>query len=307
MVPEILLYCISLLPACVLVALDRSLFLEMLADIRIGRILHYFILFLFGFTLYTGSWEHALETASIAWDKGFLYFLSLVYAAVFAIASNNREDLEIDRISNPDRPLVKGTVNVTKYLFVARTSLVVSLLIACWAGPVFLAAIAAISGVYFLYSCRPFRLKRFVFLAKFLIGTNTLISAVCGFVAAGGAFADFPAFWLFFILVPVSLMANFVDLKDTVGDRLAGIRTLPVLLGDTNAKYLISLFTVAAYALVLAYFGSVWILLAVLPVCAVHLFLLLKKNYLEKPLFLLHNSLFLGLIVLQLVNHLLPE
>jgi 4-hydroxybenzoate polyprenyltransferase len=304
---EICLLLVSLVPALVLALAKPNLFRELCADLRPGRILHYFVLFLFGFVLFGQSYDTLAKTETVTWLRAGIYGIVLIYAAVFAIATNNREDIAIDRITNQHRPLVRNAVDPVDYIRVSRISLVIAFAVAACAGWEFLAAIAGISGIYYLYSCRPFKLKRFVILAKFLIGINSLISAVCGFYVAGGELRDFPPFWAVFILVPVSLMANFVDLKDTEGDKAAGIRTLPVIWGEHAAKTLIGLFTVSAYVFVFVYFRSFWISWLLLATCSVHVYLLFRKPYNEKPLFLLHNSLFIGLIILVLARPLIPN
>lgn len=304
---EICLLLVAPVPALVLAATKPELFRELCADLRPGRILHYFVLFLFGLVLFSESYNVLAKTETVVWLRSGIYLFVLIYAAVFAIAANNREDIVIDRITNQNRPLVRNAVDPQTYIRVSRVSLVTAFAIAACAGWEFLAAIAGISAIYYLYSCRPFKLKRFVFLAKFLIGVNSLISAVCGFYVAGGAVKDFPPFWALFILVPVSLMANFVDLKDTEGDKAAGIRTLPVIWGEVPAKWLIGLFTFSAYAFVFVYFRSFWIGWLLLATCSVHVYLLFRKPYSEKPLFLLHNSLFIGLIILVLARPFIPH
>jgi 4-hydroxybenzoate polyprenyltransferase len=297
----ILLFC-SLLPALILSFIKPAFFRQLFLDIRLIRILHYFILFLFGLVLYLNTFSKISATEPIVWMKVALYFIVLVYAAVFAIVSNNIEDIEIDRITNTNRPLIQNTVDPKLYMLVARLSLFVSLAVSILIGIGFFLAILGISLIYYLYSCKPFKLKRFVILAKFLIGLNSLISALCGYFLAAGSIKNFPLFWILFILIPVSLMANFVDLKDTEGDKKAGIKTLPVIFGELKTKYFIALFIFVAYISVIFYFKSFWISLVVSITCTQHIYLLFRKPYKEKPLFMLHNCLFIGLILLLLMR-----
>ncbi len=299
---QTLLVFFTSLPIIVLGCMKPAFMRELVLDIRLGRILHYFVLFIVGIVLKNNTISLIFKTEPVVWIEAGLYFIVLVYAAVFAIASNNIEDIEIDQLTNTNRPLVKNAVDPKLYDRTSKISLLFSLVFSFLIGIEFFLAILGISLIYYIYSCKPFKLKRFVFLAKFLIGINSLISAVCGFYVAGGDLSQFPIFWLLFILIPVSLMANFVDLKDTAGDKAAGIKTLPVLLGETNAKRLIALFTISAYVWVFFYFNTLWIALLLIVTCSVHVFLLFRKPYQEKPLFLLHNSLFIGLIVLVLTN-----
>ena len=298
----IILIC-ALLPIVLLLVADRRLFREFFLDLRLGRILHYFAVFLFGFSLHTNHLSDLKQITSETWLEMINFFFALTYAAVFAIATNNEEDLEIDKISNRNRPLVKKTISLSTYRRISRTSLIVSILVSAGIGMHYFMTILGLSFVYYIYSCKPFKLKRFVFLAKFLIGINTLISAYCGFLTADGKVHEFPLFWIVFILIPISLMANFVDLKDIEGDQHAGIKTIPVLWGTKVAKNLLAAFTISAYAMVFIYFKTSWISLLLIMVCTIHVLLLFRKPYNEKPLFLLHNSLFLGLISLIILKN----
>jgi 4-hydroxybenzoate polyprenyltransferase len=49
-----------------------------------------------------------------------------------------------------------------------------------------------------------------------------------------------PKFLIFFLLL--TFPANFIDIKDYAGDKAAGIRTLPVILGEKKAARLIGIF-----------------------------------------------------------------
>jgi len=303
MILQLIILICALLPIVTLWAINQGLFRELFLDLRLGRILHYFAVFLFGFSLHTNALSDLKQVGTETWLELVNFFFALTYAAVFAIATNNEEDLEIDKISNKNRPLVKESIPLNSYRMISRSSLMVSVLISAAIGLHYFLAIFGLSIVYYIYSCKPLKLKRFVFLAKLLIGINTLISAYCGFVAANGKVQEFPLFWIVFILVPISLMANFVDLKDVEGDQYAGIKTIPVLWGIKFAKNLLAIFIISAYSMVFVYFQTNWISCLLVVTCAIHLLLLFRKPYSEKPLFLLHNSLFLGLISLIILKN----
>lgn len=287
------------IPPVVLWFYRNSLAVLLLKDSRLSRILHYLLLALFGASLYVKSSTELLDSSLIL--RFCLFFFLLFYAGQFAIITNNIEDLEADKLSNPMRPLVQMRISKKPYLKIAVLCQVYALILAAFAGFPELLTISAISLVYFLYSVPPFRLKRYVIFAKFLIGVNSFIVALYGFLISGGKILDFPVHWAIFILVPVSLMANFIDLKDTDGDRHTGIKTLPVLLGQRKATYFIAGATLISYvyAAFLLSDLSVSLLIAILAV--IHVYLLLRIPYKEGPLFLLHNSLFLGLIVVILL------
>lgn len=274
---------------------------ELLKDIRIERILHYFVVTAFGYVLF--QYEHKVKI-HVEYSKileGIIYFFSLFYAAFFAIATNNEADIEIDKISNKNRPLVKKTVNIKEYRIVAYFSLILSFGISIILGTHYFLCVFGLSLIYFLYSCKPFRFKKYVIFAKFLIGINTFLCALTGFVSVGGSVFDFPFFWTFFILVPIALLANFIDLKDVEGDGKNGIQTIPVLFGIKATLQFLSFIIFICYLFVFFYFEIVWFLGILIPLVIIHLYLLWHKPYKEKPLFYLHNFLFLGLIVLFLL------
>ncbi|MFN6084350.1 MAG: UbiA family prenyltransferase [Fluviicola sp.] len=275
--------------------------LELLKDIRIERILHYFVVSAFGFVLFHFENKLKIQLKIPEILEAIIFFFTLFYAAFFAIATNNEADIEIDKISNSNRPLVKNTVNIKEYRIVAYLSLVLSLGISFTLGIHYFLCVFGLSLIYFLYSCKPFRFKKHVLFAKFLIGVNTFLCAVTGFESAGGSYQDFPIFWSFFILVPVALLANFIDLKDVEGDGKNGIQTIPVLFGIKATLQFLSFIIFICYLFVFFYFEIIWFSVILIPLATIHLYLLWRKPYKEKPLFYLHNFLFLGLIVLFLL------
>jgi 4-hydroxybenzoate polyprenyltransferase len=252
-------------------------------DLRPERLLHYDIMVLLGATLH---WRAALAPPNLAEVLDITaLFVALLYAAMFAIVSNNIEDLAIDRISNRARPLPQELIAPAPYRRIGWAALIIALLLAALIGMTALLAVAAISLMYHLYSCRPLRLKRIPILAKLIIGANSLLLALAGFVLAGGAWQAFPLAWGAYLFIAVGLAANFIDLKDTEGDRAEGIQTLPVLLGQGNARRLIVAFTVCAYASA-AWLLDSWLLLPLNVALLVwHLRELLRTPFVEARVF----------------------
>lgn len=276
---------------------------EIFSDLRFMRILHYAALALFGFALYFSN----LDVNTYFSQSGELlvfplFIIALIYAAVFAIITNNIADIETDKISNTRRPLIKGTVKQAHYLLAGIFCLSYALILSLLVNSIMFYGILMISAGYYIYSCKPFRLKRIPFIAKLLIGFNSLVVAVCGFVLAGGRLNDFPVIWAVFIMLPLSLAANFVDIKDIAGDGKTGIKTLPVILGEKRAIHLIVFFTVCTYLMAAVIINLLW----VYPLCGImailHITLLYRKPYNEKPIFLIYISALFGLNIILLFN-----
>ena len=272
---------------------------EILKDLRLLRILHYVALACLGGALYLRNLPEPdwISLVAAGYKLG-IFSLCLAYAAVFAIVTNNFSDLEADRISNPNRPLVQKRVNPRAYFLAAVFCEIFALGLALYIQKEMFWGVLAVSVGYFLYSCKPFRLKKIPILSKAIIGLNSWMVTLCGFSLAGGDVMDFPLIWSVFILVPLAFSANFVDLKDVEGDRQTGVATLPVIMGIKRAKLLIAAFTVMAYLMAGFLLQNLGLALLSLSLGCVHVFFLFRKPYREKPIFLIYVS---GLFVLALL------
>ena len=260
----------------------------LLGDMRVPRIVHYIALAGLGAALWLRIDGHqASLLIAEFWLRMGLLVICLSYAAIFAIVTNNLADLQADRISNPHRPLVSGIVDARVYLRAGIVCECVALGLAYAADARMGAGILAISVGYFIYSCRPLRLKRIPIVSKLLIGINSLCVAVCGYALSGGFWLDFPNIWAFFILVPLSLSANFVDLKDTAGDQAQGVATLPVLLGEANARHLIAAATFATYLMGAILLDLSWAYPLNVVMAGLHVYFLYRKPYDERWVFLI--------------------
>lgn len=297
---HLILLCLGLLLPLSGILLFRQTTLAILSDLRLPRILHYVALGALGVSLYLSPRGNIPELGSYL-PTFLLFVLCLTYAAVFAIVTNNLEDLETDKISNPLRPLVQGRVQPRPYLYAGYFCQLVALLAASAHSLRLFIGISAISLGYFLYSCEPFRLKKIPFLAKALIGFNSFFISITGYVLYGGNYRDFPLGWAFFILIPLSLAANFVDLKDVEGDRKMGVKTLPVIWGYEKARYFIAGSTLVSYLTGAFLLGHPWTYVLSLCAAAVHIYLLFVHPYNEKPIFVVYVGSLLALSVILLV------
>ena len=275
--------CVALLPMLWLQRRAPATLSLLVRDLRPERLLHYHAMVVVGAVL---CWRVAPDLTSSAGVLALIGLLvALVYAAVFAIVSNNIEDLAIDRISNVDRPLVQNAIELASYRRLGNASLWIALILAAVIGVPALIGVGVVTLVYFLYSCAPFRLKRVPVFAKLMIGANSALLAVVGFSLAGAHWQTFPLGWAMYLLLAVGMAANFVDLKDADGDAAAGIDTLPVLLGTRRARQLIMAATVIAYASAACLLGS-WLLLPLnIAILCWHLIELRRLPFVEQRVF----------------------
>lgn len=282
---------------------------ELLRDLRLPRILHFVALGGLGMALTAKETGQGVAVLTLEWGLAMGWMVvALTYAAVFAIVTNNVEDVEADRISNPNRPLVQGTVDAVLYLRAGWFCLAWGILLAfgpmlsipctvtdCTAPLALPACIVLISAGYYLYSCKPFRLKRLPFVAKLIIGINSWVVALCGYGLTGSPVMKFPWEWTVFILVPLSLAANFIDLKDVEGDRATGVATLPILFGVRRARGLIAAATLATYIMATALLARAWVYPLTAIAALTHVYLLYRKPYDERWIFLVYVGALFGL------------
>jgi len=185
----------------------------------------------------------------------FFALSNLTLAAIFAwtasVFLNDREDLAIDKITNPSRPLATGALMDEDYRQLFWIFFVLSLILAITVGVKFFLIILVYQIIGWAYSSRPFRLKRFPGVASFLAGLSFACLFLAGFIllADNQNFSALPleVFWLLIIAFTISLPVK--DLKDIEGDRANGVWTIPVLLGETRARFAIGLGIFVSYSL----------------------------------------------------------
>ena len=263
---------------------NKKYFAILFRDIRPLRIAHFELMFVLGIVLGM-PWIKLSITA-----ENIFYFLfipiSLVFAGLFSLMTNNIEDVEIDRISNKTRPLITGEISPDLYRIIAGVFLIISLSFAAAVSVITFYFVLLGIGNYFLYSMRPLRLKRIPIVSKMMIALNSLIAVFLGFLLmTEGSLENFPMIYIFIFLFGFGLAINFIDIKDYKGDKKLGIQTLPVIMGLKRSKQLIGLFFIDAYLLTFFVVGELFALVPLLLIGITQYYLINKKLYKEKHVF----------------------
>ena len=255
----------------------------LLKDLRILKILHYLFLFFWGFWIAPKS-KLALNTVI---DLLALSF-SIIFTGFFVNINNNIEDIKIDKISNKNRILPLNLIDVSSYKKIMGMFFFLAVSLAFVVSDVSMLFILSIMGLYFLYSSPPFRLKRFLFLSKFIIAINTLLIIMFGYIQASPSnFQNFPSNLVYLILIGFTLVLNFMDIKDYKGDKNYNICTLPVLLGEKKAKYIIAIFFFFLYFWVIYKLNFSYKSFLLLIILFFQLYAILKKKFNENIVILL--------------------
>ncbi|HEC94350.1 MAG TPA: hypothetical protein ENI45_00100, partial [Thermoplasmatales archaeon] len=160
-------------------------------------------------------------------------------------------------------------------------------------------------GNYFLYSAPPLRFKRIPFFSKLFLSLNSLMLVILGYYFVTGFTSLFPVEVILFFVVGYTAAVNFIDLKDYEGDREAGIKTIPTILGLRKGKLVIGSFFPILYTVAILYLKNN-LLIPVAAGAGILQFLLInRRNYDERLVFVVY-LLSLLFFIIYLLTHPLP-
>lgn len=206
-----------------------------------------------------------------AFVAGFTVFPGVLSAAVTAMATgggnavNDYYDADIDTVNQPDRPIPSGRLPRRDAVIFAAVLLATAFLLTL----AFLPPLAIAIGVVNLFVLVGYssHLKRTPFLGNLAVGFLTGTAFLFGGAAVGGA--EYTA--ALFLLAALATLGREIvkDVEDLEGDREAGARTLPAVIGERRSLAIASTAVITAVILspapyLLDQFGAPY-LAAVLP------------------------------------------
>jgi len=257
----------------------RKKFIALIKNSRPERIFHFFLLFALGTALGYQTWF----TSWIDIQSYVLAFTSFIAAWMFSVCQNDIHDENIDAISNPDRPLVAKELSRGDLEAASGIFLLFTFLCAYAASHYTVFFVFMFLFVYFIYSNPPLRLKRFVILNSFLVSLACLSVIMAGFflVSPDKTIVAFPAGFLIAIIIFFTAVSNIRDIKDAEGDRAAGIKTLPVLLGVGRSKKIIAGVIIFFFILIPWYFRASFLFVPSLVASLLTWYFINQKDYKE--------------------------
>jgi 4-hydroxybenzoate polyprenyltransferase len=231
--------------------IDRQKLFAVVKNIRLPQIIYHSGLFLVGmglgylnypenFNLNVLSFFAVLSAMATVW-------LSWIASVVF----NDIYDFGIDNISNPDRPLPKKIFTVEEYAHLGMVCFFLALVGAVSLGFSFLALVAVYQLLAWLYSCSPFRLKKFPFVATFISSLASLMILFFGYILMS---ADQTIYSLSFrivllLMITYTLSLPIKDFKDIEGDKKFSIWTVPVIFSEKKARLIVAVNLFISYML----------------------------------------------------------
>ncbi len=278
----------------------REKFLMIIKNSRPERISHYLLLIILG-VIFGGlgvpwNWIDAIAL--------LLTLVSFASAWLFAVCQNDIHDESIDRISNPNRPLIKGGLPKSDLVFASKIFLIVAI-ISAYAVSLY-SAFFVVLFIFLshIYSIWPLRLKRFPMVGSFIISLACLCTVLAGFFLfhQDKSILAFPLKFIVWIVLIFTLSSNVRDIKDIAGDKADGIQTLPVIFGERRGKQIIAIMVAFGFIVTPFFF---WIEALMVPsiACAVLSYkFITESNYKEKKFFYVYLTYFALLILCILFN-----
>ncbi|MCE4601406.1 MAG: geranylgeranylglycerol-phosphate geranylgeranyltransferase [Desulfurococcales archaeon] len=158
---------------------------------------------------------------------------------------NDIVDVEIDRVNQPNRPLVAGTISARTawlcYLATSTAGITASLLLGPW--PLVVAVLGWLVGsVYDVWG------KRSGFPGNLMVAFSTSLPFPYAMAVAGVWTPTITVFW---VMVFLTVLGREIakDIADVEGDRRAGARTLPIILGEGPSSIIAGALYLAAVLL----------------------------------------------------------
>jgi geranylgeranylglycerol-phosphate geranylgeranyltransferase len=241
--------------------------------------------------------------------SGLNIFLA-AFAASFALASgniiNDINDVEIDKINKPFRPLASGKIKQREAYFLYILFVFVSIVLSFFLNEVALVIVLFSILLLFIYSKY---LKQIPLLGNITVALLTGLVFIFGGVVVGNPIAAIvPAVFAFLI----NLIREIVkDMEDVEGDNKAGVITFPIKFGSKKSTILILFITISLILFTLYPFLSklykieyfIAVMVIVNPIhtyCLKILFEDSSQKSLKKISSLLKLSMLFGLIAIYL-------
>ena len=277
---------------------NKKLFLILAKDLRWLRLWHFELMLILGIVLATTQFNKTMIMPYIFLSTSILFFW------LAAVMLNNIPDQAIDRIANPERPLVKYKINLKQYRTIAYTILGYNLIYALAVNLISFFIMSSVTFAYYIYSMPPLRLKRIPLLSKAIPSTTSLAIVLLGYINIHGNWQGFPQSLVWIFLIGFTLAANLIDIKDYEGDKANSIRTIPVLLKPTLAKLVIGVAFILTSLAFYFYLQNVYLLPFLALAGILGYYFINQKKYQEWQVFTVYLITIAILIIYILVSKL---
>ncbi|MEL6137394.1 MAG: homogentisate phytyltransferase [Cyanobacteria bacterium J06628_6] len=188
-----------------------------------------------------------------------LTWLACLCGNVYIVGLNQLEDVDIDRVNKPHLPIASGEFSRSQGVLLVALALTAAMTLAGLSQSLYLIATIWISvAIGTAYSLPPIRLKRFPLWASIcILAVRGAVVNLGIYLHASHQLGLLPVVPLrvwalsLFVLIFSFAIAIFKDIPDIEGDRLYGIKTFSLQLGQQ------SVFNLARWVLTACYLGMI--------------------------------------------------
>jgi len=174
----------------------------------------------------------------------------LISASVMVI--NDIADIDIDRINNPSRPLVRGEISIKNAYYLAFFFMIIGCITSLFTGVYTLLLAITFWIIGYLYN---FYFKRKGLFGNALVSLSVAVPFIYGSIVIGGLSINniILSIEAFLTNMYREIIKGIIDIE---GDKIFGVQTLAVKYGVRKA-YIISIFFLAC-AIVISIFPYIW-------------------------------------------------
>jgi len=267
-------------------------------NLRPYRVIHYVLLVFIGVVLALKYGGFGFEVVNLL--HLFFLFLSIMFAWLFAVGVNDIFDVEIDKVSNRNRPLIRKAIDIENYKIFTFLFFVLAILFAglvsFTAGGLILYFMIAYS---FVYSAPPFRFRKYILIPNVIIGLCSLLAVLLGAsLVSSEDFLVLPGMISLSVFLLFTFASILKDLKDYEGDKKEGVKTLATVFGLNSAKKIVGVFVGLSFLLIAFVLKIDYLMYVAIPFALLGYLFVVKKN--EKWVFVLEFIFIAALIALSL-------
>lgn len=231
-----------LVSAVLFFMISREKFWAVIKNFRYPQIIYHAGLFFIGMGLGFLNYPQNFHINVFSIFSIFTLVLSIWLAWYASVVANDIYDLEIDRISNPGRPLPKEVFSQNDYSQFGAACFLLSLLGGISVGFEFLILLLVYQIIAWFYSAAPYRFKKYPGVASAVSAMASIMIVFMGFILLSDNQTIEHLSWriTFLLFFAYTLAIPIKDFKDIEGDGKYGIWTIPVLLGEKKGRLLVA-------------------------------------------------------------------
>lgn len=233
-----------------------------------------------------------------------LLLCSVFFSFQTSVITNDINDIRTDRIAEKKTLFSSNSFTTGQYRNLGVYFFILSLIFALVIGYRILLIVLLGHITHFLYSSKPFRLKRFFPLSILMLSFGALLAAIAGYALFEPAnpVLSFPLKAALFIVIPLFLGLNFRDLTDYLGDKKTEITTLFTIFGLKKGRLINATLLLLSYLSIPLILRLPLFFIAAIPLGAASFYFSLKEPFREKYIFYTYFILVVILAIIFIPN-----